>query len=180
MNGGLGANARVATRGRWPGLFSAAIALSLFASGCGDSDATGSSTKDDTVADADGVAGDVAPDTSIPDSIVFDTLVDTASDGTGGGDADTSDPNRCLENPGAFLCPCVANDDCNSNFCVPSASGDQVCTVVCEEQCPAGLDCKAVFFPGQDPTFLCVDVRANLCRPCRRNTDCQGNFGQIG
>jgi len=94
--------------------------------------------------------------------------------------ADLTDyvPPDCDVDPGGMLCPCAQNTDCNSGFCIPSSVGDQVCTMICQEQCPEGLECMLLAVTGADPLFLCVDLRVNLCRPCHRNSDCQGSFGR--
>jgi len=124
---------------------------------------------------------DSTPDTDRPEVVVFDVAGDATDVSTDASDATTDGgvPNYCGDDPGAIFCPCDQNDDCNSGYCIPSSRGDQVCTRVCEEDCPDELECRLVRFPNADPTFLCVDLQVNLCRPCRANTDCQGNFGSV-
>ncbi|TNF24043.1 MAG: hypothetical protein EP329_25995 [Deltaproteobacteria bacterium] len=147
--------------------------------GCGGGDQGSVDTEDTSgVADTrEDVTADTVADT-VPDSTAPDTVTPADAD-TRVEDVEVYVP-PCDDDPGALLCPCEDNADCNSEYCIPSSQGDQVCTVVCDSTCPSGLDCKIVSFPGQDPTYLCVDLAANLCRPCRKNSDCQGNFGRIG
>jgi len=157
------------------------VVAGILVAGCGGSDSGGDDKDVDAVDDVTvDIGGDTAEDTTV-DTGGQDTAV--ATDGDTGSEADADievyEP-QCEDDPGALLCPCESNGDCNSEYCIPSSQGDQVCTVVCDQSCPAGLECKLVSFPGQDPTYLCVDLAANLCRPCRKNSDCQGNFGQIG
>ncbi|PIE18276.1 MAG: hypothetical protein CSA66_04900 [Proteobacteria bacterium] len=142
------------------------LALALASCGDGDTGGTNQPGGPDTVTGGGDVEQDVA-DTA-------DTSADTVEDV----DEEVYVP-PCDADPGAPLCPCDKNEDCNSDYCIPASTGNQVCTTVCIESCPGDLECKLTFFPGSDPTYLCVDLNANLCRPCRQNSDCQGNFGQI-
>jgi alpha-tubulin suppressor-like RCC1 family protein len=150
--------------------------VAALAAGCGGSDSQGNDKDTGAVADVSELDGDVVADVS-PD-ITADVAEDTLTPADAAADVEVFVP-QCESDPGSILCPCEDNSDCNSEYCIPSSQGDQVCTVVCDQSCPAGLDCKLVSFPGQDPTYLCVDLAANLCRPCRKNSDCQGNFGRI-
>jgi len=161
----------------------AALLAGGLAFGCGDSssagtnrdgaDGSGDADPSEILQDVDGT-GTLEIDSAAPDS-AFDTGEDSVDRDTI--DPDASDP--CVADPGGLLCPCDANTDCNSGYCIPSRTGDQVCTKVCEEECPDGLECRLVSFPGQDATFLCIDLAVNVCRPCRANSDCQGSFGTI-
>jgi hypothetical protein len=80
--------------------------------------------------------------------------------------------------PGGFGWPCVTNAECLSGFCLPTAEGKR-CTVVCDLECPEDFLCKPVQQAGQDPVFVCVDVTANLCRPCNSADDCN-NGNSVG
>ncbi|MEZ4268904.1 MAG: hypothetical protein R3F39_21315 [Myxococcota bacterium] len=73
--------------------------------------------------------------------------------------------------PGGFGWPCTTNGECLSGFCLPTAEGHR-CTVICEDECPGDFVCKPLQQPGQDPVFVCVDVTANLCRPCDSDDEC--------
>ena len=155
--------------------------VSVLATACGGSDSQGNGKDTGAIADTPDGDGDAVFDVSADTGAAADTAGDTVPTGDaadGEADIEVFVP-QCESNPGSILCPCEDNSDCNSEYCIPSSQGDQVCTVVCDQNCPAGLDCKLVSFPGQDPTYLCVDLAANLCRPCRKNSDCQGNFGRI-
>ncbi len=148
---------------------------------CGDSN-SGRTDQDADASDADpqDSGGDV-DGTGTLEVVEIDSAVPETTDDTGDAfDPDAPDgADLCVADPGGLLCPCDNNGDCNSGYCIPSRTGDQVCTKVCEEDCPAGLECQLVTFPGQDATFLCIDLSVNVCRPCRANSDCQGSFGSI-
>ena len=81
--------------------------------------------------------------------------------------------------PGEFGYPCESDDQCNSGFCVVTPNGE-VCTVLCEDECPAGWEC-ALHKPSlPDQTYICVPSHVNLCRPCLTNADCEVNGTDSG
>ena len=96
-------------------------------------------------------------------------LPDVAADSA---EVDSADPT-CETDPGSFGCPCDDNADCNSDFCLPSRDGGQVCTQYCTSDCPLDWRCALVNQPTPDPTFICVEVGLNLCRPCTTDAQCQ-------
>jgi len=156
--------------GPWSRVGALLLAVALGGAACGGDDTHLADTgeRDTSLADTgDGVA---ANDTLVP--------IDTTLPPTDTGDTSGPPPPACETNPGAPLCPCTANADCNSGFCVPSSEGGEICTTFCDDACPGDMVCRLVYFPSQDPVFLCVDTLANTCRPCRQNLDCQGNFGR--
>lgn len=146
-------------------------------SACGDNDnglivdADGSEDAEDGRDTSNEVANDSSGDS---DAEVGDDIADTSGDGL---EVETVSP--CESDPGADLCPCETASDCNSGYCIPSRLGDLICTRSCLDDCPDGLECQFVSFGGSDPTYLCVDMTLNLCRPCRTNAECQGSFGSI-
>ncbi|MFT5430749.1 MAG: alpha-tubulin suppressor-like RCC1 family protein, partial [Myxococcota bacterium] len=107
--------------------------------------------------------------------------VDPAKDGNNVPDT-SGEPAEidCEATPGAFGCACDQPSDClGDGFCVPSRTGNNVCTNICIEDCPGGYDCRLVQLGGVDPTFLCIEKGINQCRPCDANIDCQaGGLGQ--
>ena len=105
------------------------------------------------------VVGDVALDKDWSDTKTFDLEEDNLG--------------VCEGEDRAFGCPCDANDDCASGFCVPGPVGD-VCTQECIEECPDGWDCKGVSGFGPDLVFLCVPPPSTLCAPCGGDADCEG------
>jgi len=167
--------------------FGLTAGLAFMLAACGDASSTGRS------GDGSDGSGDADPSEVLQDVDGSGTLeIDSAAPDSGGFDSrdegDDVDPDApdlpdaidpCIADPGGLFCACDANTDCNSGYCIPSRTGDQVCTKVCEEECPGGLECRLVTFPGQDATYLCVDLSVNVCRPCRTNSDCQGSFGTI-
>jgi len=156
-------------------------AFAISAPGCGDSDngTVVDGLGDDTGDAASEVVGDVTDTSDTTDtSSDADTGDDTGED-TSDADSQTDGSGLCDDDPGAPLCPCERASDCNSGYCIPSRLGDQICTRTCVDDCPGNLECQFVSFSGQDPTFLCVDITVNLCRPCRTNSECQGGFGSI-
>ena len=75
------------------------------------------------------------------------------------------------EPPGGFGCPCTANWECDSFFCVSWDEG-YVCTDTCITECPEGWVCRSVsqFLP--DVVFICVPGASTLCLPCGNDSDC--------
>ncbi len=139
------------------------------------------SCHDDTTVGTGDTAADTFADTAVADA---DAAVDTSDDATA--DISTPDttptdttPTDTTPAPGEPYSPCVANSDCNSGFCAPSADG-LVCIPYCQENCPDGWSCQLLQQPGADPVFVCLDVTVNLCRPCNTHEDCQENSGNPG
>ncbi len=79
--------------------------------------------------------------------------------------------------PGAPGCPCLTNDECETELCLETMAG-WVCMTPClsEESCPTGWTCQAVAGTGSDVVYGCVDKALNLCRPCRYDADCVNNL----
>jgi hypothetical protein len=87
-------------------------------------------------------------------------------------DADLADLGpACEPGTGCFLDPCTTNDQCLSGWCVEHL-GEGVCTTTCQEECPAGWECKPYGGSGQDLMFACVSSFTNLCKPCIAAADC--------
>ncbi len=112
----------------------------------------------------DGYQGDPKP---LPDASPADVPADFGAWDSRG---------QCAPGDGCFLDPCDGNADCQSGWCVEHM-GDKVCTVDCQEECPAGWSCQQVAGAAPDVVFICVSDHANLCRPCRDGNDCQGSVG---
>ena len=135
----------------------------LALAGCGDDKSSGP---------ADGVLLEVEEQDTI---LVVDTVVavDTVAVDTAPA-VDTYEPPK----PGEFGYACNGNDDCNSGWCIQTASGRK-CTRTCVEECPDFFDCREA--PGTDATFICVPTFTHLCDPCDETSDCNepgqtGNF----
>jgi hypothetical protein len=138
----------------------------LLGAACGSSvgDSSGPNLLLDTAPDVGEVAEGDAGAEDVPAKDWSDTLTfDLEEDGLGACDGETR----------AFGCPCDANDDCASGFCVPGPVGD-VCTQECLEECPDGWDCKGVAGFGPDLVFLCVPPPSTLCAACGGDEDCEG------
>ncbi len=71
---------------------------------------------------------------------------------------------------GAFGASCNGNRDCNSGYCIETASG-YVCTKTCVTDCPEGWDCRTTMV-GQDLVSICIPASATLCKPCKLDTQC--------
>ena len=79
----------------------------------------------------------------------------------------------CSAEPGAYLCPCRENADCDDGYCVPSPDGDgSVCSRLCDEDCPEGWLCKGVVNTFPDVVFICVADVDRLCQTCGDAEDC--------
>jgi hypothetical protein len=74
--------------------------------------------------------------------------------------------------PGKIGYPCEENTDCHSGFCVEGPDGD-ICTKICDEECPEGFHCKAVQTE-TDVIILCVPELDKLCAPCGQDLHCGG------
>jgi hypothetical protein len=79
--------------------------------------------------------------------------------------------------PGEFGYPCDSNDDCFSNFCVPTPGGS-VCTTLCESACPDGFVCRPQL--AGDVTFICLPKWLYLCSPCNVASDCTQSASDVG
>ena len=156
---------------------------------CGDETKGGGKT--DIAGDATvGEVGDIGGEVPVDGTVLTETLEDSTEDAddtavvtaeTDDADGDVEEAeivtDPCILAPGSNFCPCDTAEDCFSSYCIPSRAGD-ICSRVCEENCPDGYSCEFVTVAGGDGTNLCVDRSVNLCSPCRANADCQGNFGR--
>jgi hypothetical protein len=66
--------------------------------------------------------------------------------------------------------PCRSNGECLSGFCVEGVEGP-VCTQPCVLECPLGWICRASRI-GSDVVSLCLPPGADLCKPCKVDTQC--------
>jgi hypothetical protein len=133
-------------------ILSLSMSLLLLVAGCSDG---GSNTN---------VLYDVPPDTasadldaSVPETLDFSALEQVSVE--------------YVPQEGEFLWPCAENTECDSGFCVMTASGTR-CTKTCVEDCPAGWTCvEAEVKP--DLIYICIPRFMRLCDPCKSNEDCQ-------
>ena len=95
---------------------------------------------------------------------------------SGASDAVTA-PDVVPPKVGELGYPCVANDDCNSGWCILSANG-KVCTKPCLDECPDGWVCRQRV--ASDPVFLCLPRWLHVCDPCRESSDCSSGEGDLG
>lgn len=75
---------------------------------------------------------------------------------------------------GGFGAPCASNDECQSGYCIPSASGP-ICTVAGSDVCPAGFTMGAFQSSSGDVIFVCVPTPpepGELGAPCTQGTEC--------
>ena len=110
-------------------------------------------------------SGDTQPD-GLSDRFVLDFLQET--------DPEIPFPT-CEPGAGCFLDTCTENGQCLSGWCVEHM-GDGVCTMLCQEECPDGWNCKTVG-SGPDVVSICVSAHANLCKPCAAGADCKSPGG---
>jgi cysteine-rich repeat protein len=82
----------------------------------------------------------------------------------------------CEPGGGCFLDPCDSGDGCLSGWCV-GHMGEDVCSQLCETECPAGWSCELVPGTVPDVVYICVSKHANLCLPCASGADCKGAAG---
>ncbi len=74
---------------------------------------------------------------------------------------------------------CTENRECESGYCVPSASG-QVCTRGCTPSCPDGWICGRVLDAGVDAARVCFQRATTLCQPCMADADCAALSAGVG
>ncbi|MBM4372640.1 MAG: hypothetical protein FJ098_13350, partial [Deltaproteobacteria bacterium] len=147
--------------------------LPVLVAGCIDSPVTPApDVPPDTVMDAEGDLPAPGPDFGGPDE-------GPAPDTSGPGEV-LPDPDslpECEPGEGCFLDPCETSGDCLSGWCV-GYMGEDVCTVECQTECPAGWTCSQVPGTAPDMVWICVSPHANLCLPCAGPADCKGAGGQ--
>jgi hypothetical protein len=74
------------------------------------------------------------------------------------------------------MVPCEEGTECDSGFCIPTSEG-KVCALNCVDSCPDGFACQLLEIPGQDPTFVCLDLGLHACQPCNINDECRSQGG---
>ncbi len=137
------------------------VASLLLIVACGAPDVTTNGEAAD-VATTDDAGSDVAEDTG-PGT---DAAVDAAPDG----------PVTCGALPAPDNCPCTANMECGSGFCLETPNGLH-CAAPCTGDCPAGFACTTVNRPDGSAAKVCESLFANLCNPCKDNASCQDVAG---
>jgi hypothetical protein len=85
---------------------------------------------------------------------------------------------------GLFGESCASNSDCASGFCAPSVDGP-TCSEFCDpaaesDTCADGWVCREVPLQGNTSASICVELQANLCKPCNSNNDCREMGGSEG
>ena len=129
-----------------------------------------------------GVAGGTGGATGSSDaSGIIEIFVGDVPDigGRGGSDIpDTRDVSDVVQ-PGELGWPCLANTECNSDWCVDTADGKQ-CSELCIDYCAEGWGCKKVPTLGGDEVLICLPLFPNLCEPCRLDEECGSGLGDIG
>jgi hypothetical protein len=133
------------------------VALAVLAA-CGEDQGQGSDASGDAVLDVIVVA-DTEP-APLDTVIVADTFPVV----------DSLVPGDIVE--GGFGASCTSNADCLNGWCVEGPEGF-ICTKECQEQCPAGFDCKGVA-TRTDAVFLCLPRLQKVCTPCLDDLQCNG------
>ncbi len=81
--------------------------------------------------------------------------------------------------PGGLGFPCNSGDQCDSGFCIFTPAGKQ-CTIGCLEDCPMGWECVQHQPSLPDEAYICAPLAMNLCKPCKKNSDCLTNGVDVG
>ena len=68
--------------------------------------------------------------------------------------------------PGAALCPCDANEECLSGFCLENPGGKKKCASTCIDLCPEGYECV---------TAGNHQGKKKVCRPADPTPDCEAS-----
>ncbi|HPC91193.1 MAG TPA: MopE-related protein, partial [Myxococcota bacterium] len=119
-----------------------------------------------------GGGGELGSDVGDQDSVGSDDSTEDAVRP----DADVVDdssgkPDGHTPKQGEFDWPCNGNDECHSGLCVEGAEGP-VCTKLCQlGECPDGWYCRGMSV-GPDVMSVCIPEGANLCKPCKVDTQC--------
>jgi len=127
--------------------------------------------------DTRGPGEDVTADLDVggpgPEDVLGDAGLDSGPDPdmAGGDDVDAGIP-ACEPGEGCFLDPCSGNGDCLSGWCVEHL-GEDVCTLSCVEECPAGFSCEKIAGTEPDVVYACVSLWPKLCLPCTENQGCK-------
>ncbi len=89
-------------------------------------------------------------------------------------DGDVIEEPDAPAQPGEFDSACTKHTDCRSGYCVEAlgASGG-VCSRTCNDDCPAGWECRSVKLPEAD-VKVCVPSAPQLCLACASDTECGG------
>jgi hypothetical protein len=122
-------------------------------------------------------------DRDVPVS-TFDVRKETSAPDGDGGRADLGGDVPAVCQPGRrecpFLAPCTTNGDCISGWCVATFAG-KVCSTDCIEDCGVeGWSCEQNPATLPDVTYICVQLNAEVCRPCKQHSDCQSPFSGQG
>ena len=145
--------------------WSAALLLFVAAVGC-SSPPSGGGTGKASVVDAGHPIVFVKDTGSGGDSGIPDSALDGGAKDTGDWGGCDFAPDPAPGQPGST---CATSSDCDSGYCVESASG-RICTEMCTNCCPTGFLCKQV--SATDPTAVCMPRLMALCRPCLTDAEC--------
>jgi hypothetical protein len=152
----------------------AIAAASLILSACGDDpDTPVQSTVEagTTGGDVGGLDKDTKDDAGAVDT---GAAVDAASvdsgpaDGGGGLDSSGGD---C---PGGVGCACSAPAECDTTFCIATATGKE-CAATCTDSCPDPKYRCVQTNVGADIANICVPAFDWLCNPCNTSKQCQNS-----
>jgi hypothetical protein len=116
----------------------------------------------------------VEPDTDTggPEPDAIEDAGDTGTPDDTDMGTDTTDIGPDVEE-GTTGAPCTENEQCDSGYCISTSEGE-VCTEVCNGDCPFGWDCRLLSNSGGDVVSLCVPPQEVLCTPCTADIDCDG------
>ncbi len=160
----------------------AALACFVVVASCGSGVSSGSDSSTDATVEPDATDdGLVKPDGVLPDLVLpdlddatpaeTDALPPDACCGPDG-DADEAEALSCEPPYAGFGCACESGDDCASNYCVETNTGD-VCSTTCTDECEAaGWTCAEVKNTCPDCVYICVFQALTLCTPCTTDDDC--------
>ncbi|MCB9728314.1 MAG: thrombospondin type 3 repeat-containing protein [Deltaproteobacteria bacterium] len=145
----------------------AAFTAAACSFGCESGSTAGQGDEAPVDVDAADAGGDLSTDTptTLPD---VTTLKDTVADLL---EVDGGPPQDIQPDGGAFGSPCSKNEECFSQFCLPTPQGNR-CSQLCQDSCPTGFSCEFFGTGGGDPVFVCLATELDLCNPCTTNADC--------
>ena len=138
--------------------------LPAAAAGCGGASTGGDGVSDaDVGVETDGIIEDITQDGDDP---AGDPLEDPTEDPAG----DEAEAGEC-EPPMEFLCPCEDDEDCESGLCIHTETYGDICTTLCDGDCPEGWTCVVEDIDG-DLVSVCLPYEDVYCIPCGDSGEC--------
>ncbi len=158
----------------------AGIGALLWVGACDEAEPASPSGEDpDVISVSDVGDGGLADDSAVPDAPPdageedADTAddADTVDGADTAGDVDATDDGN-VDDCVSLGCPCLDDDDCRSGYCIEGSDDEQICTDLCDGDCPDGWNCELLENSEGDAVRLCIPDDDPYCAPCEHDRDC--------